>query len=270
MWAAGFWATGFWAAGFWAGDVVVTPPVVVPPVVVDPTLPVPPDYDPVPFPIAVPSTVDICNIALSHIGSDALVASLDPPDGSVEAGHCVRFLPLARRAMIQTGGWAFTKRRVELAEVQNVSTTWLYAYALPADCLHARRVLTKGEVASVFAFADMLEGMSALRLDMLLHDRASADFEIEGRVLRTNEPEAVLFYVRDVGDVNAFPPTFVSALTWALASYLAGPIIKGVEGARMSKFCREMALNEASASAVLDANASHQTSQHVPDWIRNR
>jgi hypothetical protein len=43
------------------------------------------------------SAVDIANTALSHIGADAVVTSLSPLDGSVEAGHCARFLPSARQ-----------------------------------------------------------------------------------------------------------------------------------------------------------------------------
>ena len=37
------------------------------------------------------SDVDICNMALSHLGARAQISAIVPPDGSVEAGYCARF-----------------------------------------------------------------------------------------------------------------------------------------------------------------------------------
>ena len=40
--------------------------------------------------------VDICNIALAHLGDDATIASLSPPEGSAQAEKAARFYPIAR------------------------------------------------------------------------------------------------------------------------------------------------------------------------------
>ena len=47
-----------------------------------------------------PSEVDICNLALGHLGDSATVATIDPPEGSAQAEHCARFYPIARDARL--------------------------------------------------------------------------------------------------------------------------------------------------------------------------
>lgn len=201
------------------------------------------------------SVVQICNMALSHIGSDAIVTSIDPPDGSIEAGHCVRFYDLARTSMLEAGHWSFGRKRVELAEVTNDSIVWSYAYALPADCLRPQIVLRLA--------ADNVFQLETFTLSEL----KSADYEVEGQVLRTNEPEAVLLYTIDITDTTRFTPSFTSALAFMLASYLAGPIVKGNEGARLGDAMRERAMAEARASASINANASSTRAEHTAGYL---
>ena len=40
--------------------------------------------------------VDICNLALAHLGDDATIASIKPPEGSAQAEKSARFYPIAR------------------------------------------------------------------------------------------------------------------------------------------------------------------------------
>ena len=61
------------------------------------------------------SVIDICNLALSHLGDTATVASIDPPEGSAQAEHCSRFYPVARDAMLELFNWKFATRRATLA-----------------------------------------------------------------------------------------------------------------------------------------------------------
>jgi hypothetical protein len=85
----------------------------------------------------VSSEVDICNMALGHLGDDATVASLDPPEGSAQAEHCARFYPMARDAMLDAHKWGFATRRASLALLSETPPSpWRYAYAQPADALN--------------------------------------------------------------------------------------------------------------------------------------
>ena len=207
------------------------------------------------------SVVQICNMALSHIGSEARVSSISPPDGSVEAGYCATFYDMARTEMIEPGNWRFVLKRAALAQTTNVSQTWAYAYVLPSDCLRAQRVLRPGSTLTVFTQDDP---------HFSPNDQDSADFELEGEVLYTNEPDAVLVYVRDVTDSTKFSPSFTSALSYLLASYLAGPILKGNEGVRVGDAMRERAMALADMAAAASANASSTTHDFMPSSIRAR
>jgi hypothetical protein len=188
-------------------------------------------------------------MALSHIGSDARVTSISPPDGSVEAGHCATFYDLARTELLEPGSWAFSLKRISLAEVTNESDAWAYAYAKPSDCLRPLRIPRPKIGLTVFALEDQ-------HLEPHIDDRDSAQFDIEGDVIFTNHPDAVLVYVRDVTDSTKFPASFTAALSFNLAGFLAGPIVKGNEGAKLGDAMRQRAMSAAELSATASANAS--------------
>ena len=194
------------------------------------------------------SIVNICNIGLSHIGSSALVSSIDPPDGSVEAQHCKTFYDQCRTAMLEAGAWAFALKRAELAEVTNLSNAWYYAYALPSDCMSAKRVLKTGSTS----------------------DNDGRPFGIEGETLYTNESEAVLLYVRDIVDTTKFTPGFVEALGYLMGSYLAGPIIEGFESIKIGDALRQRAMQLASAADAVSANASMYDEEYIATSIKAR
>ena len=200
------------------------------------------------------SVVQLCNMALSHIGSEARVSSISPPDSSVEAGYCATFYDLARTELLDPGNWAFALKRTALAEVTNPSTVWAYAYAKPSNCLRALRILLTRNLA----------------FQPHTDDRGGAAFDVEGDVILTNEPDAVLLYVQDVTDSTKFPASFTSALSYLLASYLAGPIIKGNEGVRVGDAMRQRAMTLADIAATASANASSAESLPQPSLLSVR
>lgn len=208
------------------------------------------------------SDVQLCNMALSHIGADARVSSISPPDGSVEAGHCATFYDVARTEMLEPGNWAFSLKRAALAQVVNPSTVWAYAYTKPADCLRPLRILRPSIAVTVFT--------QDLVVEPHTDDRDSAPYDIEGGVILTNEPDAVLVYVRDVTDSTKFPASFTSALSYLLASYLAGPILKGNDGMRVGDAMRQRAMSIADVSAAASANASSAESLPQPTLLAVR
>lgn len=219
------------------------------------------------------SAVDICNIALSHLGARAQVSAISPPDGSVEAGYCARFYPLARREVLEAMNFSFAKTRAQLAEVANDSTVWTYAYALPSDCIRPLRVLKleyAQQIALIWPIGYRYTDGEWLRIEDSFSERGSATFEIEGQVLRTNEPEAVLLYKKDVTDTTRLSPLAVSAIGQVLAGYLAGPIIKGLEGAKVGDQWRTMGFATAAKAVAADANGSNESSEHVPNFIAAR
>lgn len=211
-----------------------------------------------------PSIVDICNTALSHIGAEAQVASISPPDGSVEAGYCARFYPIARRTALEANSPRFAQKRSTLAEVANTSNVWAYAYELPSDCVRPLRVFNGSTLDALLAGADSTVSY------LLTDERGSADFTVEGTTLRTNEPEAVLLYVFDQTDTTKWTPTFGVGVGMLLAGYLAGPIIKGNDGMRVGQAWTNAGMNTLTTADISEANASSERNDYLPDTIRAR
>lgn len=217
------------------------------------------------------TAVDISNLGLSHIGARAQIVSISPPDGTVEAGYCARFFPLVRRELLESHDWTFASKRVALSQVTNPSTVWAYAYALPADCIRARRVLP---LQLIDAYTTSLTSFEEHYPDDLVRatitERGSSQFVIEGDVLFTNEPDAMLRYSADITDASKFSPKFVIAAGMLMASYLAGPVIKGVEGARASAAWREAAGSYAMSAAASNATQEAQTNEFMPGHLAVR
>lgn len=207
------------------------------------------------------SVVQICNMALSHIGSDARVTSISPPDGSVEAGHCATFYDQSRTELLEPGNWFFALRRATLSQATNTSDAWAYAYAKPSNCLRPLRILRPSMGVTVFT-----QDTVTAHID----DNDSAPFVIEGDLIFTNEPSAVLVYVHDITDTTKFSPSFVGALSFLLSSYLAGPIVKGNEGAKLGDAMRQRAFNAAELAAASSANASSAETAIQPTIVAVR
>jgi hypothetical protein len=215
------------------------------------------------------SDVVICNLALNHIGSDALLSSINPPDGSVESGYCARYYPVARQELLEMFTWTFAKTRVALSALTtNPSSVWQYAYAEPADMIQPQRILTTStlDAYGFFPFGGLLRADEVA----LFTERGSAQFEGENGVILTNEQNAVLLYTRDITDTSKFTAGFTVTLSYLLASYLAGPIIKGSTGADAALRLRGIASKKADEAMANDANSSVENNSFVPEHIRRR
>jgi hypothetical protein len=63
---------------------------------------------------------------------------------------------------------------------------------------------------------------------------------------------------------------FVTAFGMLMASYLAGPIIKGQEGTRIGASWRESAMTMIKNAGAGEANNSSERAEHVSEFIRAR
>lgn len=188
------------------------------------------------------SPVDICNLALGHLGQDARISSITPSDGSAEADHCVRFYPIARDAMLEANAWSFATTRVSPAQLSLTLPGWSYAYAVPNQCLRPLAILKPGA----------------------LDDNQTEDFYTEmdittgNKVIYTNIYTPVLKFIYRVEDTTKYSGLFAMALARLLASFLAGPILHDVQRAKDEY---KIWLAEKATAAVADAN-TQQTSYY--------
>lgn len=213
------------------------------------------------------SEVDIANLALANLGDNATVASLDPPEGSAQAEHCARFYPIARDALLEAHSWNFATKRKQLAELTSDWTSWDYCYAVPSDMLVALAVIPPEPTD------DYSEGTPSQ--ETTVGQYVTQPFALESlddgtSVIYTDQEDAVLRYTARITDPTKFSPLFTSALTWSLASMLAGPIIKGDAGAAEAKRCLQMMNLYLGQARTSDANQRTIRPQPIVPWIAGR
>lgn len=199
------------------------------------------------------SEIDIVNLALSRLGDIANVSSIDPPEGSAQADHAARFYPIARDGLLEMAEWKFAIRRANLALLDTDVHGWAFSYAKPANCLKVIGILPPD---------------AGQNEDSEAYETETNDLGAE--VILTDTETAVARYTVRVTDTGKFPPAFVEALSWLLASHLAGPVLKGAEGEKSAASCYARAMFIAGQAAKHDANQRKVRPTHTPAWIANR
>lgn len=205
------------------------------------------------------SQISIWNLALARLGDPATVGA--PDERSRQAELCRQFYPLARRSVLEMRDWNFNTRVGLMAPLTLAPEMahWRYAYSFPADALRVFRV---GEPYSLTGSPDA-EG---------------ADFEVitlqdGGRAVLTDWPEAACKFTIDVTDTAKWSPLFTEALTWYLASQLAGPLIQGETGRNEARRMLQefrMVLGEAERSDANQKQSKREREGHTPAWMKGR
>jgi len=164
------------------------------------------------------SELSICKLALSKLGDEASITSVFPVDGSVQSSYCNTFYPVALRVLLDKHVWGFaTKEAVLVEDTSNTSSAWKYAYHLPSD------------------FMGIIDVRDSTFIDETNYPN-NQEYSLQMGIVYTNIPGAIMLYSSNLAtNILSFPPLFVEALTWLLASYLAGPIIKGDVGVSASQ-----------------------------------
>ena len=149
------------------------------------------------------SVIDICNLALSHIGKFP-INSLE--DKTKEAQECRLLYPRARESTLRDHDWNFATKRLTMALIDQEYPGWKYVYQYPTDCIRAMKIYNP-----------------ASRVDEIEYE-IGVNNTLSGRVILTDYPNAVLIYVASVTDPNVFDAMFTDALSYRLAADLALPL----------------------------------------------
>jgi hypothetical protein len=159
--------------------------------------------------VVVASKVEICNLALFHLGNGKEIASID--ERSQEAAVVRRFFDPALEAVLRDFDWPFATKIAALAQVSvNPNTEWKFSYRYPSDCINIRRVLsgTRQDTAKSKVPFKIAQGPAGI---LIFCDIEQAS--IEYTVLTTN--------------TQLFPPDFTMALSYKLAAYIAPRVTGG-------------------------------------------
>ncbi len=218
--------------------------------------------------------IDICNLALAHLGDDATIASIKPPEGSAQAEQAARFYPIARNTLLEFHTWNFASKRTSLATVNNTIDQWEYAYVAPADMITPLAILSptaQNDYATRMSTGDTPGGITSNFAPTILAGHYTPQqFVIEGNLIYTNQENALLRYQSLITDSTKFSPLFVVTLSWHLASMLAGPIIKGDQGRAESKRCTEIMTGYLTTAKQADNLQRDVSVEHIVPWTSGR
>ena len=218
--------------------------------------------------------VDICNLALAHLGDDATIASLSPPEGSAQAEKAARFYPIARNNLLEMHNWNFAAKRGNLALTTNTLDQWDYAYVAPADMMSPVAIISptsQNDYATRMSAGDTPGGITSNYAPTIVAGQYTPQqFAVEGEFIYTNQENAMLRYQAFITDSSLFSPLFVTTLSWHLASMLAGPVIKGDQGAAEAKRSTQMMQGYLTQAKQSDNLHRDITVEHIVPWTSGR
>ena len=145
---------------------------------------------------------DICNLALGRMGEKTVTTTEITDNSGVIAPHCNRNYEQTRDALLRSLDWRFASDRAELEEADTPDFEWDYAFDLPDDFLAMKSIYDDNEPNHVYG----------------------NHYELEGKLLLTNEDACEIKYIKQVEDVTLFDPLFVEVLVLSLALKLVMPL----------------------------------------------
>lgn len=156
-----------------------------------------------------PTPVEICNLALSHIGVGKEIATLT--EDSQEARACNRYFNIALEAVLRDFPHPFANTFATAQLVaEDPNDEWGYSYRYPSGCVKLLRIL------------------SGIRND---NRQSRVPYKIgrdsAGRLIYTDKQNAELEYIELVTDTTKFPADAAMALSFRLASYVAPRLTAG-------------------------------------------
>lgn len=169
------------------------------------------------------SPVDICNLALSHVGVALEIQALN--DNTKEARACNRFFNVLRQNLLRKFPWPFATSTASLILLSDpnliipATIEWQFSYRLPSDVLRARRILNDRRPTWQTVVPYRIEKDSGGGI--LLTDYAP----IAANSVIPAQPQ--LEYTVDVTDTTQFPADLAMAFSYALGKLVAPRVTTG-------------------------------------------
>ena len=205
------------------------------------------------------TAVDVCNTALDLIGHAKRITSIAPPDGSSEADVCSEHYTDCVNELLDAHQWNFaTVKRDLVALDESDDPAWDYCYEVPEGLLRIISILPADSTDNNYT------ATHAVPVDYEIH----ADSDDVVRIY-TDLPDAWIRFTKYVTNPSLFSPTFLEALQWKLASRIAGPLIKGNEGAAERDRCMQQHMFAMGKATQNDARQQRRVDQKtIASWHR--
>lgn len=182
-----------------------------------------------------PSTTEIANMAISHLGVGTRILNLET-EKSAEAAACRTFFDMARDKCLRDFHWPFATRIEALGLIEELpNNEWGYSYAYPSDCLMFRKI------------------QSGLRNDsrqtrVSYREAQKAD----QKVIFTDMPNAIGEWTIRYEDTANWPADFILAFSYLLAHFVAPRLTGGdpfkLGEAALAKYSLEIGNAKANSS----------------------
>lgn len=192
--------------------------------------------------------VQICNMALGHLGHTKFIAALT--ERSLAADLCGLYYEPARNYVLEDYPWPEATKYAALGLVEeDPNDDWDYSYRYPSDCLFARRLVT--EIGRIDPNPPAFK----------------TGIDDQGRLIYSDEEDAVLEYTKLLDDPQQYRPTLGVAISWYLAGLLAPGLAKDRKQATMCFQMYEIVKTTAQSRA---GNEQQQATEPESEAIRAR
>lgn len=212
--------------------------------------------------MAAPSSTDICNFALTHIGrSSKPLTTLT--ENSIEARLCTIWYDQCRREALEIMDWSFARRRLTLAlHADAPPDEWVYRYQVPSDMLSFLLIWNPFIGVNVPNANFPLGFWNSLMGDVTNAVPFSLELSLDGTqlTLLTNQQSAIGLYTADIEDTALFSSQFINTLAHLIGSKIG----YSLTGKMSVKQDQEKAFVAALAAAAAD-NANQQVSRPPRD-----
>jgi hypothetical protein len=212
--------------------------------------------------------VEICNLALTHIGQRAQVSSIEPVDGSAESTYCAVYYPVARDLVLEMHNWSFCMTRAALALTVEPLFGWLYAYVKPNDSIKIIGVYPPDSPGDI-GYPRMSAGYCSYEYANYDNgQRTSQAFVEEQGLILTDQESAYARYKQKITDTSKYSTMVSMTISYQLAALLAGPMIKGDAGTNKAKEMLALMSNYLGKAKAENASSQQNIIDHVPEHLR--
>ncbi|MEE9351523.1 MAG: hypothetical protein V3U78_04630 [Thiotrichaceae bacterium] len=182
------------------------------------------------------SEVDICNIALSELGEEPIIAL---SEDSKAARLCNLFFADTRDMVLREHPWNFAIKRASLARLlDNPIYEFDAQFQLPSDYIRIVKI-----------------------------EDDHLDFRVEGSKLLINTNSVKIEYTSRITDTAAFDPLFVEALALRLAEKMSYNL---ADNNALSQFFEQKYRQKMSLAKTIDGQEGIPRSIQSDDWINAR
>lgn len=206
--------------------------------------------------------VQICNMALSHVGAGRIEALTE---NSAEAVECNTWYDHARLETLEAYDWNFARKRLVLSAHSEdpPDGVWGFRYQYPTDCVRARYMENPTVVhqSIVRGVPTQLVEPDAIPFVVEMDDDGIT------KSILTDLDDATLVYTFDQKDTNAFSRAFITTLAYVVASYVAFPLTGKLNIKKEMNFLARLTLQNAAAN---NHNENVPRAPRESEFIRGR